>query len=117
MVSNLLTSLFKLIGFSYIITMLDPIVLIFILGIIIINYFLNKRQSKINYKYQPILAKHTRIFDYLYNTMTNFDYAKEVRVNKANKILSKKFRNAISKYSSDNKKFLSKQFATNIISG
>ena len=117
MVSNLLTSLFKLIGFSYIITMLDPTVLIFILGIIIINYFLNKRQSKINYKYQPILAKHTRIFDYLYNTMTNFDYAKEIRVNKANKILSKKFRNAISKYSSDNKKFLSKQFATNIISG
>ena len=117
LISNLLTSFFKLIGFSYIITMLDPIVLIFILGIIIKNYFLNKRQSKNNYEYQPTLAKYTRIFDYLFNIMTNFDYAKEIRVNKAKKILINQFNDRIKNYNADYKRFLSKQFVINIILG
>ncbi len=111
------TSLLKLVGFSYIITMLDPIVLIFILIIIIINYFLSKMQSKINYKYQPIVTKYTRVFDYLFEMMTNFDYAKEIRVNNAKEILANKFNNIIDKYSTDYKKNLSKQFIVNIISG
>lgn len=117
LISNLLTSFFKLIGFSYIITMLDPIVLIFILGLIIKNYFLNKRQSKNNYEYQPTLAKYTRIFDYLFNIMTNFDYAKEIRVNKAKKILINQFNDRIKNYNADYKRFLSKQFVINIILG
>lgn len=62
-ISGLVTSLIKLIGFSYIITMLDPLILVFIFIIIIIKYFLNKKLSKNEYKYQPTIAKYTRLFD------------------------------------------------------
>lgn len=92
MVAGFLTSLIKLAGFSYIILMLEPVVLLLILGLIVINYFLNRALSKMDYKYQPTLAKYSRMFDYLYNTMTTFDYAKEVRVNKAREILLGKIR-------------------------
>ncbi len=114
---GLLSAIIKLVGFSYIITMLDPVVLIFILGIIIVKYFLNKLLSKNEYKYQPTLAKHTRKFDYLFESMTNFDYAKEVRVNKAGEILSNKFNKTLSDFNSDNKKFLFGQLCVNILSG
>ncbi len=114
---GLITSIIKLIGFSYIITMLDRIVLIFIFGTIVIKYFLNKKLSKNDYKYQPILAKHTRKFDYLFEAMTNFDYAKEVRVNKADEILSNKFNITLSSFNNDNKKFLFHQLCVNILSG
>ncbi len=114
---GLISSIIKLVGFSYIITTLDPIVLIVALGIIIIKYFLNKRQSKNDYNYQPTLAKHTRKFDYLFESMTNFDYAKEVRVNKADEILSNKFNKTLSSFNRDNKKFLFRQLCVNILSG
>ena len=117
LIKEFFTSLLKLIGFSYIITMLNPIVLIFILGIIIINYFLNKMRSKISYKYQPTIAKYTRIFDYLFATMTNFDYAKEIRVNNVKEMLSNKFNNTVLNFKTDNGKYLVKQFIINLISG
>ena len=117
LIKEFFTSLLKLIGFSYIITMLNPIVLIFILGIIIINYFLNKMRSKISYKYQPTIAKYTRIFDYLFATMTNFDYAKEIRVNNVKEMLSNKFNNTVLNFKTDNGKYLVKQFIIKLISG
>lgn len=114
---GLLTSIIQLVGFAYIITMLNPIVLIVILGVIIVKYFLNRKLSKNNYKYQPTLAKHTRKFDYLFESMTNFDYAKEIRVNKAAEILSNKFNITLSGFDHDNKKFLFSQLCVNILSG
>lgn len=42
MVAGFLTSLIKLAGFSYIILMLEPVVLLLILGLIVINYFLEQ---------------------------------------------------------------------------
>lgn len=116
-ISGLVTSLIKLIGFSYIITMLDPLILVFIFIIIIIKYFLNKKLSKNEYKYQPTIAKYTRLFDYLFEAMTNFDYAKEVKVNRANRILSNKFSKTLSNFVNDNKRFLRGQLWINIISG
>lgn len=116
MVAGFLTNLIQLAGFSYIILMLEPVVLLFILGLIVINYFLNKSLSKMDYKYQPTLAKYSRMFDYLYDTMTTFDYAKEVRVNKAKEILLGKFDKTLSRFDGDQKKFLRAQFFVRLLS-
>ncbi len=111
------TSTIKFIGFSYIISMLDPIVLIVILVIIAAKYFLNKRLSGNEYKYQPTYAKYTRRFSYLFNTMTNFDYAKEIRVNQASRLLTDIFRETLSKFGREHQKHLTRQMGIKIMLG
>lgn len=107
--TNFLTGLFKLIGFSYIIIMLHPLVLILILVVVVINYFINKRVSNDNYEFQSVSAKYSRIFDYLFSVMTWFDFAKEVRVNKADTILKNKFDDTQRQFGIVYKKLLIKQ--------
>ena len=111
-----LTSFLKLAGFSYIIAMLHPAVLLLLFGLVVIRYFLNKKLQKNDYGFQPVMTQYTRIFDYLFDAMTNFANAKEVRVNKANDILTNKFNLSLSQFSSSYKTFLSKQMKLNIIS-
>ena len=113
---GLVSGIIKLVGFSYIITMLHPVVLVALFGIIILKFFLNKQLSKNEYKYQPTFAKHTRKFDYLFGSMTNFDYAKEVRVNRAAELLTDKFRETLSKFGLDHKKYLAGQLWVSVLS-
>ena len=54
---GLVSSVIKLIGFLYIITMLEPVVLVLLICIVTLKYFLTRRLSKNEYKYQPTLAK------------------------------------------------------------
>lgn len=113
--SSFLTSLIQLFGYAYLIAMLHPVVLAVIFCLVVANYFLNRKLSKNEYRYQPTLSRYTRLFDYLFETMTNFDYAKEVRVNRAKEILSGKFDRTASDFNTDNKKFLKKQLWVNIL--
>lgn len=96
--------------------MLHPAVLLLLFGLVVIRYFLNKKLQKNDYGFQPVMTQYTRIFDYLFDAMTNFANAKEVRVNKANDILTNKFNLSLSQFSSSYKTFLSKQMKLNIIS-
>ncbi len=114
-VEGFLTSLFTLAGYAYIIITLEPNVLVIIIMVVLLHYSINKKISKNSYEYQPILARFTRFFDYLFDTMTTFDFAKEVRINKADNILKKKFDNTIYKYEKENKNFLRKQLIMNIL--
>lgn len=110
-----LTSLFTLAGYAYIIITLEPIVLAIVMIILLFHYFINKKISKNSYEYQPVLARFTRIFDYLFDTMTTFDFAKEVRINKADNILKKKFDNTVYQFHIENNKYLRKQLIMNIL--
>ena len=107
-IQTLLTSLFTLIGYLYIISTLSPVVALSVFVIVLLHYFFNKKISMITYEFQPTLAKYTRIFDYLFSVMASFDYAKEIRINKTNELLNKKFNNTLGKYTDENKKFLQK---------
>ncbi len=113
--TGLISSVIKLAGFSYIVFTLNPLVLIFIISITVLNYFLNSRSKKTDYEYQPTLAKHTRFFDYLFSTMTGFDYAKEVRVNSAKKLLDDKFRDALDLFRKDNKRYLNRKTGIGVL--
>ncbi len=115
-IQTLLTSLFTLIGYLYIISTLSPVVALSVFVIVLLHYFFNKKISMITYEFQPTLAKYTRIFDYLFSVMASFDYAKEIRINKTNELLNKKFNNTLGKYTDENKKFLQKKHFTNVFS-
>ena len=113
-ITNFLTALFKLIGFSYIIVMLHPVVLILILVVTVIHYFINKKSSKDNYEFQSVIAKYSRKFDYLFSVMTLFDFAKEVRVNKVDTTLKNKFERTHQQFDNVHKKLLTKQSVMNV---
>lgn len=118
--SDLVTSLIKLLGFSYILTMLDPIMLIIVFLVICLNNLINNYKAKNEYIYKPIQANYTRKFDYLYEIATNFDYAKEIRVNNSNQLILGKFDKLLSSFCVENTKYLSKDklynYALNFIS-
>ncbi|MBR0143951.1 MAG: ABC transporter ATP-binding protein [Clostridia bacterium] len=113
---GLVSGVIKLIGFSYILTMLHPLALAVLFGLILIRFFLHKRLSKNEYTYQPTLAKYTRRFDYLFRSMTSFDYAKEARINRAADLFRDKFRETLSGFSLKNKKYLSGQLRIQALS-
>lgn len=108
-ISGLISAIITLIGFSYIITLLEPIVLVFVFVIIAVNFFINQKVKRSEYDYKPIQAVFSRKFDYLFSAMTSFDYAKEIRVNKASALLEKKFRETINDFNDKNKRFVFKQ--------
>lgn len=92
------TTVFQLIGYTYIIFTLNPIIIIFILLIIFISSLITKRRQKISYEYEPIFSKFSRKFNYLLNAMIRFDFGKEVRINKASTWLENKFSDEIDDY-------------------
>lgn len=115
-ISMLITSFLTLLGFVYIISMLEPIILLFIFIIILINLFINKKLKKNEYEFKSVQAKLNRKFDYLFSAMTTFDYAKEIRVNKVSNVLENKFHRSIIDFENKNKKFIFGQLLYNILS-
>ena len=85
------TNLFQLAGYIYIIASLHPLVIVFILAVIGINTLITRKLNKIGYEYEPIIAKFSRRYSYIYGTMVSFKIGKEVRINGASKWLRKKF--------------------------
>ena len=85
------TNLFQLAGYTYIIASLHPLVIVFILAVIGTNTLITRKLNKIGYEYEPIIAKFSRRYSYIYRTMVSFKIGKEVRINGASKWLRKKF--------------------------
>lgn len=97
-VTGFVTNIIQLIGYTYIIATLHPLVILFILLLIFIASLVTKGREKLGYEYQPIFSKFSRKFNYLLNAMIRFDFGKEVRINKASTWLEKKFASEIDEY-------------------
>lgn len=95
---GLLTSLFRLLGYSYLIFSLHPLVLLLVAAVVAANYVLSLRREKNQYEFQKNIASNTRKFDYLFHTMIDFRFAKEVRINRVSRWLSGKFEEVLSQY-------------------
>lgn len=113
---ELLINLFRLIGYSYIVFTLHPLVLLVIFGVVILNYFLGMRSEKNQYEFQPRAASAARKFDYLFNTMSDFNFAKEVRINQASNWLSSKFFEILPAYIKPYIRFQHRQLGIKILS-
>mgnify|MGYP002752888624 CR=1 FL=1 len=89
--SSFITAIVQLVGYTYIIATLHPVVIIFLLLIIAAGSLLSKKRLKIQYAYQAKIARFQRRFNYLFGAMIGYSYAKEVRINKAAKWLAQKY--------------------------
>lgn len=109
-VCGFITNIAQLAGYTYIITSLHPLMIIFIILITLGVSMLSKQYQKIDFEYQPITARFSRKFDYLFNTMINFSFGKDIRINKASDWLLSRFDTEtgeyIKKYSEHQRKTL-----------
>lgn len=110
------TNIFKFIGYTYIIATLHPLLILFLIGLVLINSLIAKKTEKINYEFEPITARFSRKQSYLFGTMIGFDWAKEVRINKADTWLHEKHRNVTEEYMDENIKLQKKHLPFNILS-
>ena len=92
------TTAFQLAGYTYIIVQLHPLMVAFLLLIILVNAFISKRNGKLDYEFQTILTKFTRRLNYLYRTMIQFDYGKDVRINETDRLLIHKYEQETGSY-------------------
>ena len=105
----MLTGFFQLIGYSYLIFTLHPLILLAVFAIVVANYLLSRRSEKNKYNFQPTSAEAERKFDYLYTTMSDFSFAKEVRINQASRWLSQKFIKTLDGYLKPYKHYQNRQ--------
>lgn len=114
-VLGFVTNLFQLIGYTYIIISLHPLMVGFILLMMGVNTLITRKLNKIGYEYQPIIARFSRRFAYIFDTMISFDCGKEVRINGAATWLKKKFDAETSEYLKCFKENQEKQFGYNVL--
>ena len=81
----------QFVGIAYLFSALSPLFLGVLLGISVLSVALVYREQALDFKYKNDAAEDERAMDYFYKAMTDTDYAKEVRVNGAAALLSRKY--------------------------
>lgn len=95
---TLLTNLFQLLGYTYILATLHPLLIVFLLAVIFFNSLMSKRRNRIDYEYQKKISKYIRRFSYLFNTLVGYSFAKEIRINNAGKWIGLKYKSETKDY-------------------
>lgn len=109
-----ITSILRLAGYTYIIASLNPLLVVLLLAIIGANALLSKKREKINYEFEPKTARFNRMQDYLYSTMIGFDWAKETRINKAERWLHEKYDKITGEFMKEDMKQQKKHLPLNV---
>lgn len=89
--AKLIISIIKVIGYSYIVITLHPVVLAVLLLLTAARMIVSSKKKRLIYEYQKKITPFKRRFGYLFNAMVGISDAKEVRINNADKWLSQKF--------------------------
>ena len=89
--ADFITTLIQLAGYTYIVSTLNPLMILFLLVIVFSGSVLSGKQLKIKYKYQSKITKFQRRFSYLFNVLIAYPYGKEVRINRAADWIIKKY--------------------------
>lgn len=91
---SLLGSSFTFIGFISIVATLSPLVLLYLLTNVLITYFFTIKAKKYEYSRKDDVAAHRRKSTYIYDTMYNFSYGKDIRIYNLNTWLSNLFKDS-----------------------
>ena len=83
--ASFLSTLIRLAGYTYIVATLHPLMIFFLVVIVSLTLLLSQKKEKARYGFQQKISGFNRRFQYLFNVMTGFSYAKEVRINNASK--------------------------------
>ena len=89
--ANFFTTLFQLIGYTYIVFTLHPLVIVFILLLMFIYKKITNRGIDLRERFQKKIAYFDRRIKYLFKGMISFDFGKETRINEASEWLSEKY--------------------------
>lgn len=95
----------QLVGYTYIIVTLHPVVLLLIVTVVVLNMLIEIKLNAINYKCQTIVSRLSRRLDFIFNCMINFDMSKEIRINKASSWLKKKYGIEASAYCKEERRY------------
>lgn len=95
---DVITNLFRFAGYAYLVFLLHPLVLLVVLIVAASSYCLGLMREKNSYTFEQERAGLTRKFDYFFETMADFGFAKEVRINQAAAWLSGKFCKLLDSY-------------------
>ena len=104
-VQELATNTLRLGGYACLVFTLHPAVLFVVLAVAAVNYGLGFLREKSTYAFRPEQASAARKFNYLFETMGDFSFAKEVRINQASAWLAEKFSRVLDAYGGRLKKY------------
>ena len=104
-VQELATNTLRLGGYACLVFTLHPAVLFVVLAVAAVNYGLGFMREKSTYAFRPEQASAARKFNYLFETMGDFSFAKEVRINQASAWLAEKFSRVLDAYGGRLKKY------------
>lgn len=90
--TSLLSNIFNIFTLVSIIAYIKPLVMIFSIILMIINFFIGNKKSKIQYKYKEELTEYERKNAYLKGIFYSKQYANEIRINDISKFIIKKFK-------------------------
>ena len=88
---QLIKCIVQFVGIAYLFSVLSPLFLSVLLLTSVLSIWFIVRERRLDFAYRNESTEDERAMDYLYKTMTDSGYAKEVRINRADSILTKKY--------------------------
>lgn len=90
-VGQLIKCMIQFTGITYLFSILSPLFLGVLLLTSALSILFIVYERRLDFSYRNASAEDERAMDYLYKTMTDSDYAKEVRINRADHMLNMKY--------------------------
>lgn len=81
----------SLLIYTVYIASLNPIILLIVLLVVVSNTVVKMRLNRLEEKTIPDFKRNSREFSYINDTFSNFDNAKEVRINQCRELFNKKY--------------------------
>ena len=108
------TGLFQLVGYTYILAQLHPLIIVVIIAIIWINSKISEARNKLGYEFDSVVANFARKCNYIYSTMIGFDSGKDIRMNNASQWLKSKYSDETDLYIKSFEKKQNKEFRSSL---
>lgn len=113
---NCLNDLVQLIGVISVFLLLSPIFIVIVLAISSILIWLTTYTQKCDYEFMNERVEDDRKLAYLYEVMTKYKYAKEIRINNAGEYINNKYCSVFSDQVKKLKQLLRKKLGVNFLS-
>lgn len=91
----LLKYVIQFLGITYLFASTSPWFILIIIITSTISIALSLKKQKLDFEFQNAQVTENRKLDYLYKTMSDYKYAKEIRINQANSFIQEKFKNIL----------------------
>lgn len=105
----------QFVGVAYLFVTLSPWFLLLIILTSSVSVCINFRKQKTDFEYETAQSEDERKLDYLYRTMSDYRYAKEIRINSASHFLLKKYEVILKKLITKTEQLARKKLGMDII--